>query len=221
MSSSINLYLAAPFLKDGVTVEFVNSLKDVGNICFRKNQYSKAIQEYSKAIECFKQSTQDINGNVDESLCSLLAYLYSNRSASFVMTPTMERLTDGIRDANMCIKLMPTWLKGYYRRAESLLLMKEYRLAALDYQKAWELDSQKSDILLIKLRFCQTKVKEIDMKVIVHQISPSKEICKKGFNPIQNMIFGYASKLIKLIIRTNAKLYLYSWGCDIKGMYCN
>lgn len=210
--------MAAPFLKDGLSIEFVTSLKDVGNEFYRRNQYSKAIEEYTKGIECFKKNNQDTVEEFDEELRSLLAYLYSNRSASYAMS---DSLTDGIRDANLCIKLMPRWIKGYYRRAESLLLMKEYRLAALDFQKALELDSERSSTLMEKLEYCQTKVKEIDMKVIIHQISPSKEICKKGFNPIKNLVFTYASIFIRLIIRTNAKLYLYSGRCNIKGMYCN
>jgi tetratricopeptide (TPR) repeat protein len=193
--SSINPYLAIPALKDGISVEIVNSFKDCGNDHFDKNKYSKAIAEYTQGIECFKQHDHDPNEGFDDSLCSLLACLYSNRAASYVKTPTMECLTNGIRDANICIKLRPTWHKGYYRRAESLLLMREYRLAALDFQKALELDPQKSDTLLRKLRYCQAKDKEIDQKILVHQISAQAEICKTGFNPIQNLIFTYASNL--------------------------
>jgi tetratricopeptide (TPR) repeat protein len=218
--SSINPYLAIPVLKDGISVEIVNSFKDCGNDHFQKNKYSKAIDEYTQGIECFRHD-HDTNEGFDDSLCSLLAYLYSNRAASYVKTLTMEYLTNGIRDANMCIKLRPTWLKGYYRRAESLFLMKEYRLAALDYQKALELDPQKSDTLLRKLRYCQAKDKEFDQKIIVHQISAQTEICKRGFNPIQNLIFTYASKILYLKTRTNAEFHLYCGRCSIEGMYCN
>jgi stress-induced-phosphoprotein 1 len=214
--SSINPYLAFPVLKEGISVEFVNFFKECGNELFNKNQYSKAIQEYTQGIECFKQN--DPNQEADESLRSLLAYFYSNRSASYV---NMGRLMDGIRDASMCINIKPDWLKGYYRRAESLFMMKEYRLAALDYQKAFELDNQKSDTILRKLGYCQSKNKEFDQKLLVHQISAETDICKKGFNPFQNLVFTYASNLNNLKTRTNAKLYLYSGRFSIKGMCCN
>ena len=191
--SSINTYITIPVLKDGISIDFVNSLKDRGNSNFNQKEFLKAIKDYTLAIQCFEH--QDQNRKFDESACFLLASLYSNRSASFLMIPGTESLTDGIRDANRCIQLRPDWMKGYFRRAECLFMMKEYRLSALDYQNAINLDKNKSSMVQFKLKCALARAKEIDMKVLIHQVMPGKDICKKGVNPIQNLIFHYAQQM--------------------------
>uniref|UniRef100_A0A336LH31 protein-serine/threonine phosphatase n=1 Tax=Culicoides sonorensis TaxID=179676 RepID=A0A336LH31_CULSO len=94
-----------------------DQLKNEANECFKKKDFSKAIELYTKAIEV-------------ESDGKKLAVLYANRSFSHLK---QESFGYALTDAQAAIKSDPTYLKGYYRRAASLVALGKFKQALADY----------------------------------------------------------------------------------------
>lgn len=92
------------------------TLKDQGNDMFRKGDYLKAAALYTKAIK--EQPT---------------AVLYSNRSAALLK---LNKVAKACQDAEECIKLDPSWDKGYFRLALGLESSGRVEEALTWYQKA-------------------------------------------------------------------------------------
>jgi Putative Zn-dependent protease, contains TPR repeats len=70
----------------------------LGNKAFAAKDFDQAIQHYTNAIKI------DPNNHV----------FFSNRSASYA---SKKQYTEAIADAKQCIKLNPSFIKGYYRLA--------------------------------------------------------------------------------------------------------
>ncbi|KAH3666876.1 hypothetical protein OGAPHI_003325 [Ogataea philodendri] len=96
--------------------------KAQGNAAFAAKDYEKAIDSFTKAIEVSPTPNH---------------VLYSNRSACYA---SLKKYEEALKDAEECVKINPTWAKGYNRVAAA-----EYGLEKLDdakksYEKALELD---------------------------------------------------------------------------------
>jgi tetratricopeptide (TPR) repeat protein len=85
-------------------------------------------------------------------LCSFAEQAYSNRAACYTK---LGAFPEGLKDANKCIELDPSFAKGYSRKGTIQFFMKEYDKALETYQvcsflHAW-CDTQPSAHLLNKL----------------------------------------------------------------------
>eukprot|EP00929_Paragymnodinium_shiwhaense_P000877 TRINITY_DN101082_c0_g1_i1.p1 TRINITY_DN101082_c0_g1~~TRINITY_DN101082_c0_g1_i1.p1 ORF type:complete len:423 (-),score=111.80 TRINITY_DN101082_c0_g1_i1:87-1355(-) len=91
------------------------ALKEEGNAKFKAGKYREAIDAYSKAIAL--DSSQHL--------------AYSNRSAAYLKVSEAEK---ALADAEECVKLSPSWPKGYNRQAAALQALKRFQeaLAACD-----------------------------------------------------------------------------------------
>ncbi|KAL6070823.1 putative stress-inducible protein [Balamuthia mandrillaris] len=95
-------------------------LKELGNAAFKDHQYRQAVTHYSSAL------SYDPQNHV----------LYSNRSAAYLK---LSKFDNAHKDADKCIQLKPDWAKGYYRKAQVLLLTDmpqvayKYLVVALSY----------------------------------------------------------------------------------------
>lgn len=97
--------------------------KQEGNAAFVAKDYKKAIEKFTKAIEVSEQPNH---------------VLYSNRSACYT---SMKEFTKALNDANECVKINPTWSKGYNRVGAAHFGLGDLDDAEGSYKKALELDS--------------------------------------------------------------------------------
>ncbi|KAG7851211.1 hypothetical protein KL941_000880 [Ogataea angusta] len=87
-------------------------LKNLGNQELKNNNFDKAIELYTQAIDLFPT-----------------AILYSNRAQAQIK---LENYGLAIEDANQAIKLDKNYLKAYYRRAVSYSAILEYKKSLSD-----------------------------------------------------------------------------------------
>lgn len=97
--------------------------KQQGNAAFSAKKYDEAIELFSKAIEASPSPNH---------------VLYSNRSACYA---SMKKFTDALKDADECIKINPTWAKGYNRKGAAHLGLNDLDDAESSYKKALDLDA--------------------------------------------------------------------------------
>lgn len=96
--------------------------KAQGNECFKQKNFPEAIELFSKAIAASATPNH---------------VLYSNRSACYA---SLHEYSDALSDANECVKINPTWAKGYNRVAAAKFGLGNYEEAIKDYQKALEIE---------------------------------------------------------------------------------
>ncbi|CAK9214579.1 unnamed protein product [Sphagnum troendelagicum] len=105
----------------------VPSLREQGNALFKEKNYLKAAAVYTQAIKADPEN----------------AALYSNRSAAFL---NLVKLTKSLTDAEMTIKLRPTWEKGYFRKGCVLEAMERFEEALATYHEALKQNPQSAEV---------------------------------------------------------------------------
>jgi len=105
--------------------------KAEGNAAFAKKEYATAIDFYSEAIAL------DASNHL----------YYSNRSICYAET---GKLGEAKMDGEMCMKLDPSFVKGYHRKANAEFLMGELDLAEVTIREGLKKDAAFSE--LTKLR---------------------------------------------------------------------
>jgi tetratricopeptide (TPR) repeat protein len=93
--------------KSAMSRESEETLKNKGNVAFGQENYTKAADLYSQALQ--------INENNH--------ILYANRSAAYLALnqPTLAKL-----DAIKCISIDPKYVKGHFRLAQAHLALEDY-----------------------------------------------------------------------------------------------
>ncbi|XP_076351807.1 stress-induced phosphoprotein 1 [Tachypleus tridentatus] len=102
--------------------------KNKGNECFQKGDYPAAVKHYTEGL---RRNPEDPK-------------LRSNRAACY------QKLAEfhlALKDCDECIKLDPSFVKGYIRKGMALMAMKEPSKAATAFQKAIELDPNSQEAL--------------------------------------------------------------------------
>lgn len=102
--------------------------KNKGNECYQKGDYATAIKHYTEAI---KRNPDD-------------AKVYSNRAACY--TKLME-FNYCISDCDECIKLDPKFIKGYLRKGQACLALKQNGRAKAAFEEALNIDSDNQEAL--------------------------------------------------------------------------
>lgn len=100
----------------------------LGNQAFVANDYIVAIQHYTEAIQL------DSKNHV----------LFSNRSASYA---SIQKYDKAAMDAKECIRLNPTFVKGYYRLVTAQVGLKQYDLALATIRQGLTADNNNSQLL--------------------------------------------------------------------------
>jgi len=103
------------------------ALKEEGNAFYKNKEWLKAAASYTKGIKLDPEN----------------AVLYSNRSASFLQ---LLKVTKALGDAEMSIKLRPTWEKGYYRKGCALEATEKYEEALACFREAAEHNPKNGEV---------------------------------------------------------------------------
>lgn len=96
--------------------------KQQGNAAFVAKDYAKAVELFGKAIEASEQANH---------------VLYSNRSACY---SSLKQFKEALEDAEECVKISPSWAKGYNRVGAAQFGLGNLEEAEKAYKKALELD---------------------------------------------------------------------------------
>eukprot|EP00596_Hydrurales_sp_CCMP1899_P003737 CAMPEP_0119042338 /NCGR_PEP_ID=MMETSP1177-20130426/14612_1 /TAXON_ID=2985 /ORGANISM="Ochromonas sp, Strain CCMP1899" /LENGTH=467 /DNA_ID=CAMNT_0007009051 /DNA_START=257 /DNA_END=1657 /DNA_ORIENTATION=- len=112
-----------------------NLLKDQGNELFQTGKIQEAILSYTQAIDL------DPDNHV----------FYSNRSAAYMKGDSKSK---ALYDAEKCVKIAPTWSKGYIRLGAAQQSLKRFEAAIDTFKKAIEFDAG-NQTLWTSLRSCQ------------------------------------------------------------------
>lgn len=96
--------------------------KQQGNDAFRQKNFKEAIEYFTKAIQASETPSH---------------VLYSNRSACYT---SLHEYIDALKDAEECVKINPTWAKGYNRVGAAEFGLGQYEESIKSYQKALELE---------------------------------------------------------------------------------
>ncbi|KAM1037474.1 hypothetical protein ACFX15_031631 [Malus domestica] len=102
--------------------------REKGNEYFKQQKYPEAIKQYTEAL---RRNPKDPKA-------------YSNRAACYTKLGAMP---EGLKDAEKCIELDPTFTKGYTRKGAVQFFMKEYEKALETYQEGLKHDPSNQELL--------------------------------------------------------------------------
>ncbi|KAJ0397724.1 hypothetical protein P43SY_007192 [Pythium insidiosum] len=121
-------------------VRLVDELKRRGNAAFQKKSYEEAEVLYSKAIEV-NTSNMQLNQHI----------FHANRSASRC---AMGKAELALEDANACLALDQTYVKGFFRKAQALKALKRFEeaLAIVEYAQGMEPSNKTFAALVTELK---------------------------------------------------------------------
>jgi Flp pilus assembly protein TadD len=142
-----------------------NLLKDQGNELFQTGKIQEAILSYTQAID------MDPDNHV----------YYSNRSAAYMKGDSKSK---ALYDAEKCVKIAPTWSKGYIRLGAAQQSLKRFEAAMDTFKKAIEFDAG-NQTLWTSLRY-----KYIYIYIYIH-------------------IYVYIYEYIYIYIYTHIYIYIY------------
>lgn len=74
----------------------------------------------------------------------MIGQVFSNRAQCHIY---LGALSEGLEDADKCIELDPTFLKGYLRKAKVQLLMGNYEIALATYVEGLKCDPNNLEVL--------------------------------------------------------------------------
>ncbi|KAH0644154.1 hypothetical protein KY284_032038 [Solanum tuberosum] len=114
--------------------------REKGNQFFKEQKYPEAVSRYTESL---RRNPKDPR-------------TYSNRAACYTK---LGALPEGLKDAEKCIELDPTFAKGYTRKGAVQFFMKEFEKAMETYQAGLKYDPQNQE-LLDGVRRCVEQMKK-------------------------------------------------------------
>nr|KYP67197.1 Heat shock protein STI [Cajanus cajan] len=102
--------------------------REKGNEFFKQQKYPEAVKHYTESL---RRNPKDPRA-------------YSNRAACYTKLGAMP---EGLKDAEKCIELDPTFVKGYTRKGAVQYFMKEYDKALETYREGLKLDPNNQELL--------------------------------------------------------------------------
>ncbi|OQR78144.1 stress-induced-phosphoprotein 1-like [Tropilaelaps mercedesae] len=139
-----------------------------GNELFKKGDYPGAMKHYTEAI---KRNPED-------------AKLFSNRAVCY------QKLAEpqlSLKDCDECIRLDPTFVKGYIRKGYALLGLRDTTKARSAFEKALELEPNSTEALE-GFKKCAMSFGNVDPEEARKRAVADPEIQKILADPIMQMI---------------------------------
>ncbi|PIA50108.1 hypothetical protein AQUCO_01300684v1 [Aquilegia coerulea] len=102
--------------------------REKGNDFFKQQKYPEAVAHYTEAL---RRNPKDPR-------------VYSNRAACYTKLAAMP---EGLKDAEKCLELDPTFTKGYTRKGAIQFFMKEFDKALETYQEGLKHDPNNQELL--------------------------------------------------------------------------
>nr|CAI5819204.1 unnamed protein product [Callosobruchus analis] len=123
--------------------------KEKGNKFVKSQNWDEAIKCYTKAIECH----------------SFDPIFYANRAFCYLKKNEFEKCE---KDCALSLKLDPTYVKAYQRRAAARISLKQYEFAESDLIKVLELEpkNRESQSELLKLRQKMNKPEKVEQRPV-------------------------------------------------------
>ncbi|KAK8963974.1 Heat shock protein STI [Platanthera guangdongensis] len=136
--------------------------REKGNEFFKEQKYPEAVKHYSEAIKrnphdpkVLSDSQKELaRPTLDSTYFSNLVlgiwnygscgHTYSNRAACYTK---LTALPEGLKDAEKCIELDPSFSKGYTRKGAIQFFMKEYDKALETYQQGLKFDPKNQELI--------------------------------------------------------------------------
>lgn len=115
-----------------IDMELSGQEKEKGNAAFKEQKYPEAVQHYTEAL---KRGPPKVNPEAYK--------LFSNRAACYTK---LGAWNEGLRDAEECIALAPTFPKGYSRKGHLQFFMKEYNKAMATYEEGLKHDPDNAEL---------------------------------------------------------------------------
>lgn len=111
-------------VNDNTIVDDANVYKDAGNDAFKKENWSAAIESYTKAIKLGEKHKD-------------LAIFYKNRAAAYLKLNDHERAE---KDCTVSLELAPNDPKALFRRSQALESLERFEEAYRDARGVWNAD---------------------------------------------------------------------------------
>ncbi|RMZ57494.1 hypothetical protein APUTEX25_003737, partial [Auxenochlorella protothecoides] len=115
-----------------IDLELSAKAKDEGNEAFKAQKYPEAVKFYTEAL---KRGPASVNEEAYK--------LYSNRAACYTK---LGAWSEGLKDAEECIRLKPDFSKGYSRKGHLQFFMKEYAKARATYEEGLTHDPHSAEL---------------------------------------------------------------------------
>ncbi|KAH7863951.1 hypothetical protein Vadar_023927 [Vaccinium darrowii] len=159
--------------------------REKGNEFFKEQKYPEAVRHYTEAL---RRNPKDPR-------------VYSNRAACYTKLTAMP---EALKDAEKCIELDPTFVKGYSRKGAVQFFMKEYDKALETYQEGLKHEPRNQE-LLDGVRRCVEQVN----KASRGDLTPDelKERQAKGMQDpeIQNILTDPVMRQVLMDFQENPK----------------
>uniref|UniRef100_A0A7S3V4Z5 Hsp70-Hsp90 organising protein n=1 Tax=Chaetoceros debilis TaxID=122233 RepID=A0A7S3V4Z5_9STRA len=131
-----------------------DEFKEAGNKAFSGRNFEEAIECYTKAIQSDPQNH----------------VFYSNRSASYA---SLEKWEEAVTDSKQCIKLDPSFIKGYYRLATAQIAKHDYNGATTTIKQGMNVDPDNKQLgKLMRI----VKSKKADEKLKANQAAAASKM---------------------------------------------
>mmetsp|Transcript_7514 Transcript_7514/g.22217 ORF Transcript_7514/g.22217 Transcript_7514/m.22217 type:complete len:589 (+) Transcript_7514:146-1912(+) len=115
-----------------VDMDKSNEEKELGNADFKAGRFPEAVKHYTEAM---KRGPARVNPELHK--------LYSNRAACY---HKLGAFPEGLKDAEECIKLEPTFVKGYIRKGGLEFVMKDYDAALVTYGQGLKVEPDNQEL---------------------------------------------------------------------------
>ena len=144
-------------------IKNIESVKKNANNLYNQKEYEKAIKAYTKALE-FDPLNLKFN-----------SVILVNRALCY---EKINKYYDAINDANLSLQLNPDYARGYIRRANTYIKLKNFKRAVEDFEKAKSIDPSSPGI--------ESYLKDINLKVanLENELNSEKEIKQKLYKEI-------------------------------------